>query len=530
PWELERWRTSLLSLYESRRFAPLWLDGRHLTRPALALIGELRAAERYGLRSGDYGGNRLLYRAGDVAAAPRTAPGSVELFDLAISICAARFVADLHAGRVNPRNASHFLDVPHAAFDVGLALNALASTTDTAAVLHDYEPGFRHYDLLKSALATYQPLAMDASLTALPPLPHAGVRPGEHYSGAAALARLLEALGDLDTEPGTVTPAHARAAPATAGAARDTLDAALVAALVKFQTRHGLAADGTLGAATFRALTTPLARRVRQIELALERTRWLPPKLDTPPIIVNIPQFELFAFYTVDDDARSMLRMKVIVGRTYSETKTPVFVADMRYLVFRPYWDVPPSILSKELLPKILADPSWVERSGFEIVNGQGDDATRVAATPENVAALARGAWRIRQRPGPDNALGLVKFMLPNRFNVYLHSTPTQSLFARTQRAFSHGCIRVQDPLALAQFVLRDDPAWPRERIEAAMQTAAQRGALPTRVLLGQPIRVYVFYATAVATQDGHMLFFQDLYGHDARLEALLNARRPLLP
>jgi murein L,D-transpeptidase YcbB/YkuD len=320
----------------------------------------------------------------------------------------------------------------------------------------------------------------------------------------------LRALGDL--APESLAPPREQA---------NVLDAELSRALASFQSRHGLAADGVLGRGTFRALTVPLDRRVRQIELSLERLRWLPPRIGSPPIVVNIPQFELFAFRTTEDREDSLLAMDVIVGKSFPRNNTPVFAADMRYIVLRPYWDVPSSILRGELLPKIRVDPVWIERNSFEIVSGPGDDSPVVPATPENLDLLAAGRLRLRQKPGPGNSLGLVKFMFPNRYSVYLHGTPAQSLFAQARRDFSHGCVRVADPVALASFVLRDDPRWTRESLEAAMLAGG-----PTRIVLGVPVRVFLIYATALATERGRVLFFEDIYGHDARLERLLASRR----
>jgi murein L,D-transpeptidase YcbB/YkuD len=284
-------------------------------------------------------------------------------------------------------------------------------------------------------------------------------------------------------------------------------------ALVRFQVRHRLDIDGALGRATLDALNVPLARRVQQIEFAIERSRWLPSRLASPPIIVNIPQFELFAFQTTEDRESDILIMDVVVGKAFPQNNTPVFVSDMKQVVLRPFWDVPRSILMNELLPQIKANPDWVANSGFEIVRGQGDDGAVVPQSAESVALLASGALRLRQKPGPRNALGNAKFLFPNRYNVYLHDTPSQGAFAQARRAASHGCVRVIDPPALARHVLRNNPEWTPERISAAMN--AETG---TRITLTQPIRVFLIYATALALEDGRVLFFEDIYHHDEKL------------
>jgi murein L,D-transpeptidase YcbB/YkuD len=264
-------------------------------------------------------------------------------------------------------------------------------------------------------------------------------------------------------------------------------------------------------------LIVPFARRAQQIELSLERIRWLPRTLAVPPIIVNIPQFRLFAFRTPHDFAQDILQMNVIVGANFDGRETPVFAAEMRYIVLNPYWDVPFGIMQREFLPEIEADADWVARNGYQIVQGQGDDARPLPVTEDNVRRLARGQLRLRQMPGPTNALGRIKFMFPNRHNVYLHDTPGRALFTQSRRAFSHGCIRVADPTALLAHVLRDDPAWTPERIAAALN-----GAPATRVPLSHPIPVFILYGTALATEAGDTLFFDDIYSQDAKLAKLL--------
>lgn len=510
-WDAARWRDTLITLYEQREFKPLWFAGRQLNEAGRSLLHELRSADERGLESVDYAGNALSYLAIDLAGSSKAGAEEVALLDTAFSVSAARLVSDLHYGRVTPREAGHDLDLPHTSIDIGAALLALAASKDARLTLNSFEPSFGHYQLLKPALSKYRLLATDPELTQLPPLGRtASLKPGETYIGASALRTLLRAMGDM--------PPLTAAAPA---ATDDTiLDPLLIEGLQRFQKRHGLDPDGALGQATWRELTKPFDLRVRQIQLSLERMRWLPPKIATPPIIVNIPQFRLFAFNTTSDSEDTLLQMGVIVGKSFKGSETPVFAADMRYLVLRPYWDVPYSILVREMLPSIRADPSWVQRRGFEIVRGQSDDSPVVPATAENIEQLARGALRIRQKPGPENALGLVKFMFPNRYNVYLHSTPAQGLFAEARRAYSHGCVRVEDPVALIQHVLRSDPSWTRERAVEAM-----KGDKPLRVPLPEPIRVFMVYATALAAEDGTVLFFDDIYGHDVRLDALLRAR-----
>jgi murein L,D-transpeptidase YcbB/YkuD len=423
---------------------------------------------------------------------------------VALSLAAARMALDLHAGRVNPRELGYELDVPQAG-DQEVLLRELASSEDVRTAFDAMEPQLRHYWLLRSTLLRYRQLALQRDLTQLAPLSQPFVAPYDHYEGAPALRRLLGALGDLRTDE---TPPPG---------AEQIFDAELSQALQHFQWRHGLERDGILGPRTWLALTTPLVYRAEQIALTLERIRWLPPRLGSPPIIVNIPQFRLFAFRSTEDAAADILQMDVVVGTAFSEFQTPVFAADMRYVVLNPYWDVPRSILLRELLPALRADPGWAAANDYEIVRGDGDDALPQSVTPQNLTLLERGVFRLRQRPGPLNALGRVKFMFPNSHGVYLHDTPARGLFVRTQRAFSHGCIRVASPMELLKHVLRNDPTWTDERLSEVLKHGA-----PLRIDLPEPIHVYILYGTAFATEAGDTFFFTDIYGHDARLEALL--------
>jgi murein L,D-transpeptidase YcbB/YkuD len=508
--DVGHYRADLERLYDGRNFAPLWSHGGIPTRQAIDVISQLRAAENVGLRSADYEANGLVYLLIDLATARSAGGEQWALFDIALTTAVLSYASDVHFGRVDPRDTGLDIAIEHARLDLPPLIEGLSRSTDVAAVLRDVEPPFTHYELLKRALAVYRELALDPTLTRLPPLPARSVWPGEAYVGAPRLRALLRAVGDLP-----------RGATRMEIADSTLLDRELAEALKRFQSRHGLDVDGALGRRTFAALTTPMTRRVAQIEATLERWRWLPPRLDSPPIIVNIPQFRLFAFQTVQDSEDQMLTMEVIVGKAYPANRTPVFIADLKYIVLRPYWDVPYALMIKELLPSIRGDPDYLAVHRLEIVSGRSDNATPLPATLKNLDALARGTLNLRQLPGPDNALGLMKFMMPNVYSVYMHDTPAQDLFARSERAFSHGCVRVADPVALAQYALRDDPAWTRERILEGMN-----GEGPLRIDLRRPLRVFVIYGTAVATEGGSVLFFEDIYGHDAQLQRLLHASR----
>jgi len=494
---------ALQGVYSGSGNRPLWSREGKATRQAEALLLELQNAQAYGLEAKDYQGNQI----GELLNGPPSSDGSVDerwaRFDVRLSVAALHFISDLHYGRVIPEAAGFKLREDRPPFDLAAALQGLTSAPDLGQAVGSAEPAFYHYGLLKEALARLRRLVQQADFVQLPP-PPTDLKIGDTYAGAPPLRRMLSTIGDL--------PSGDTTAPTD-----PTFDANLSAGVRNYQVRHGLAIDGLLGKATFTALKTPPAQRIRQITLTLERWRWLSP-FKTPPIIVNIPQFRLFAFRTTRDRAADILQMDVIVGRTYPQTQTPVFEGDMRYVILRPYWDVPYSITQHEMLPKIRANPAFLTAQHLEIASGPDDSSPSVPPTPENLAALAAGKLRLRQQPGEDNALGLAKFIFPNDYNVYLHGTPAHNLFKEPVRAFSHGCIRVSDPLALATLVLKDAPGnWTREKIQAAMN-----GRTSVHIGLARPINVLILYATVLATEAGPVMFFDDIYGYDRKLERQL--------
>jgi murein L,D-transpeptidase YcbB/YkuD len=262
-----------------------------------------------------------------------------------------------------------------------------------------------------------------------------------------------------------------------------------------------------------------VAKRVRQIELALERERWLPEMLKQPLVFVNVCLFRLWAYDPEHPD--EPLRMNVVVGKSLGHA-TPIFIDQMEYIVFRPYWNPPPSILRNEIVPKARRDAGYLARENLEIVASADENAPQLPGTPENLDAVLSGKLYLRQKPGEKNSLGLAKFIFPNSENVYMHGTPALSLFARARRDFSHGCIRLENPKALAAWVLRDQPEWTLERIEAAM-----KGDRPTQANLKHKLTVILFYDTAYVGASGRVRFTEDLYGHDAKLEQALRGGYP---
>lgn len=474
-------------------------DGRPAVEATQALR-LLQAAQTDGLNPADYQADALA-RALDAAAGAAPLPAAQQAsLSLALSEAMQHYVADLHFGRVNPRDIHAAFAVPAKQLDpAGYVRDAVANHTLALAV-RAAAPQLPLYASLRQALERYRALQGDPAWgQPLPALPGGKLAPGQPYAGNAALARRLVALGDL-------------AAGAPAG---ELYRDALVEAVKSFQLRHGMAPDGVLGKGTLAQLNTPVAARVRQIELTLERLRWTPLLLNERMIVVNVPEFALHAYALKDGGA--MRSMNVIVGKALN-TRTPLFVEEMRYIEFSPYWNIPPSIAKAETVPRLRRDPAHFAQQGLEFVGADG--AVVGALSEAKLDAVLRGKLRIRQRPGPLNALGDIKFIFPNSDNIYLHHTPAPALFRRERRDLSHGCIRVEDPVALAQFVLRDQPEWTEEKIRAAMSSGKS-----STLRLKQPLPVLIAYGTVMVKPDGRVYFFDDIYGNDKLLDKALRAQ-----
>lgn len=483
----------LLTLYESGQAGLLWFrDGRvgPFVQRAIDMLGR---APTDGLVAADYDVADLVARRRDFAG---TTPAAVVAFDVRLSAAVLRYYRHLHVGRIAPRRLGLPFGSAADRHDLAGHLRAALATGRLEETARALTPPFAQYALLRDALVRYRELAARG---ARPPAITGTIRPDDPLAGASELHRLLVLVGDL---PGDA-----------ASPESPIYQGSLVEGIRRFQERHGLEPDGIIGAATRGALAVPLADRVRQIEFALERLRWLPDFAGGRVIAVNVPMFRLWAWDQLPSVAAPALSMRVVVGRAM-RTETPVFADQMEHVIFQPYWNVPASILRNEMLPAIRKDPSYLARQNLEIVAGPGDQSPVLPRTPENVGRIGQAGVRVRQRPGPRNSLGLVKFMFPNEHNVYMHDTPSTQLFSRSRRDFSHGCIRVEDPIALAEWVLSDLPGWSRDAVRAAMDGSANR-----RVDLPEPVQVVIFYTTAIVEPaDDSVHFSEDIYGHDARL------------
>ena len=477
PYDERGW---LDRFYAPRKYAPAWTPST-----AAAALWVLRQAPLQGLDPLDYDSDALerQLRAG--------AAGSAH-FDVALTSAMLHYLADLRVGRVRSEYHTRGPDARLKQYDPVERLRTGLAAGKLQAAVQAAEPKMQQYGRVKAALARYRVLAKQP-YPALP-VPSAKIKPGGAYPDAKTLFERLVLLGDL---------------PANAAAPNDGIyTEELKEGVERFQARHGLLDDGVLGRGTINALNVTPAQRVRQLALTLERLRWLPDFGPGPLIVVDLPAYRLWALQK-GSSAEMPLEMRVVVG-TAVKTETPLFVGQMRYLEFNPYWNVPRSILENEILPKLARNPAYLTQNAMETV-----------PPGASVADLKAGRARVRQRPGPKNALGAIKFALPNPMDIYLHSTPAREVFERSRRDLSHGCIRVEHPAALAQFVLGRQRAWNADTIQDALQPG------PTRhVDLAHAIPVVIFYATAAVDTEGSARFAADIYGRDAKLAQELAARR----
>jgi murein L,D-transpeptidase YcbB/YkuD len=494
------YRVHVENFYRHSDYSLAWVRQERPTPQALDMIEILQQADLQGLRAEDYDSSRWAERLERLQREPTLRDQAH--FDVALTICTMRYVSDVRVGRANPRYFQFRLNVGPKELDLSTFVQSyLVNGTDLKSELAKIEPPIASYREMKRALLTYLRMAKEDDGEKLPD-PHGIVFSGTQYDGVPRLARLLHLLGDL---------------PEIAIAPEDSrlYDGALVEAVKRFQERHGLRTDGYLELKTLEQLNVPISYRVEQIRLALERYRWLRYDFPRPPIVVNIPAFRLYAF---NDEGGIDLTMSVDVGgEDAASTRTPVLEDEIEYLVFRPYWDVPLSIQRDEIVPNIREDPDYLSEVHFEVIAPGGQVVTNGRVTREILQGVSAGRLRVRQKPGPENSLGLVKFIFPNRYNVYLHDTPSwANFFGHSARSVSHGCVHLEKPDELAAWVLRDKSDWTLERVRHAMRD----GHDDLKVHLTKPIPVMILYTTALARENGDIHFYPDIYGYDAELLA----------
>lgn len=494
----------LETLYQLADYQLIWLGNSQSEKNISDLLSLLANASAHGLDPAAYDIGLLQEKLPQALLQSNNPTLKMAgAYDTALSLSLIRFLHDLHYGRVNPQGINYKLKLREKKqIELPLLIKGHLAQGNISGLPELVEPQIRQYRQLKSALANYRemvktvrPLHLSISKS---------LRPENSFLQAEELQQYLIQTGYM-TEPSV---------PSDKPLSRYHAD--LVAGVKNFQKHHGLGVDGVIGPSTFAELNTPLSQRITQIELAMERLRWLPEYNSEPMIIVNIPAFQLWAYDNVNALEPEITTMKVVVGQAM-KTQTPVLMAEMRFIEFMPYWNVPYSITKNEIIPKLLRNPGYLAHENMEVVIGNRP----IAYSAEALNLLKQGKARIRQRPGKKNALGKVKFLFPNDDNVYLHDTPANALFNRTRRDFSHGCVRVEKPEVLAKFALKyQDGNWDANKIQAAMDSGKNK-----RVNLGQTIPVMFFYVTAFVDQDHELTFYPDIYGHDPTLLEALKTR-----
>jgi murein L,D-transpeptidase YcbB/YkuD len=485
--------------YTQAGYKLAWSQGGKPTAQATELIGILEDADQKGLDNKDYDGARWPERLKALQSPSTVTESALVKFDVALTVSAIRYGLDLHLGKVDPKVLHKDFDPDIHAHDPGAYLwKNVVGAQSVKGALAPIESSYPRYQRTLVVLQKYLQMEKEEVPDPLPQIKKP-IAVGQQYEATGTLVRRLQFLGDLP--PSVSVPQNSQ-----------DYSSAVAEGVKHFQLRHGLDASGKLGPETITELNRPMSDRVEQLRLMLERFRWMPHSFAQPPIIVNIPEFVLRAY---DSSLHQELIMPVVVGRAL-RTQTPVLEEEMKYMIFWPYWNVPPSILRAEIVPKIAKDPAYLQKNNFEVTTYSGEVVTDSVVSEEVLAQLRAGKLMVRQKPGTKNALGLVKFAFPNADNIYLHSTPSQALFEESRRDFSHGCIRVEDPRALATWVLRNNPGWTRARVDAAFDAQKQQ-----QVNLVHEIPVLILYGTAIAHEDGQVFFFEDIYGYDKAMAKL---------
>ncbi len=480
----------VFTYYADRSFKPIWVRDDGLKGKGKVLLTFLENIENHGLREFKYRVDAIRDLVGD------THPRALAELEMLLTSAFIDLARDLTRGRVDPSEVTRNNDIElPREYGAAYLLDGAEQADDLQPYLAKLMPQDERYHRLVEALARYRAIRDAGGWQPIPP--GDVLKPGGTDVRLPLLRELLTTVGDLKPADRPVG---------------EVYDDVTVAAVKNFQMRHGLAEDGVIGPTTLEQMNKSVDDRIRQLEVNLERRRWLDREPGGFYVFVNLADQEL----KVMQGERTVHTARVVVGKTYH--KTPVFTENMTYLVMNPYWNVPSSIANKEYLPKLKQDAGYLQRQGIRVLDSAGKEVNPYSV---NWAAMSRVPYRLRQDTGDKNALGRIKFMFPNKYNVYIHDTPAKSLFEKDLRVYSHGCIRVQDPLTLAEVILKDQ-GWTRDRIDQQVNSGEQR-----IVKLKRKVPVYISYITAFANKDGNVHFRRDIYGRDEILaEQLLTGGR----
>lgn len=501
---------ALPRFYERRAFQPAWTGSGGGLPLADSLVRALARAEREGLRSDDYHLPRVRALLADLRSARRsgsTLPAA-QLADLDLLLTDAFLLYGSHlvSGRVDPVAMHPEWTAQGREADLLAVLETALATSRVAAGLESLLPEHPEYFRLRATLERYRRIADDGGLPEIPGRP---LHPGETHAAVAVVREWARLTGDLS--PGAVEAGDRESGDP------ERFDPELEAAVRRLQERHALVPTGVVTLETSALMNVPIEQRIRDLELNLERWRWLPRELGERHVRVNIAGLDV---RVVEGDSVTFAS-RVMVGAQLRET--PVFSDRMTYLVLNPSWTIPPGILEQDKLPLIRRNPGYLRANRIRVLDASGNQVEPGSVDWSKVTG--RTSYRFRMDPGPENPLGQVKFMFPNAHFIYLHDTPTRELFDRARRDFSSGCIRVERPLELAAHLLRDDSRWTRERIEAALRSPGEQ-----TVSLKRAVPVHLLYWTAWAEPDGAVHFREDIYDRDSALDEALRTPPPGVP
>jgi len=490
------------SFYERRHFKPAWSDEGALLPRAKLFISSLAGAGEEGLQPRDYHFKQLNHLIPKHAKGDAANPGALAQLDLLLTDAFLMYAAHMIGGRVNPEtvHAQWVLSPNKKDRDILGMLDTFLASSDPMSLLSSLPPPHEGYHLLREAFKRYEEMLDEGGWEAIPY--GKALKKGDRSFRVDLLRRRLQITGDLTSGDGPV----------------DEFGENVERAVKNFQARHGLEVDGIAGRETLTAMNVPAHSRVDQIRLNLERWRWLPREFENPHIRVNIADYSL----AVVEDDYPVISMKVVVGRDYR--RTPVFSDRIRYLVLNPYWTVPHSIAVKDILPKAKKDPGYLEKEHIRVFSGWDEDSPELDPNTVDWSALTRNnfRYRLRQDPGPHNALGRIKFMFPNKFNVYLHDTNNIALFKKTDRSLSSGCIRVEKPFDLAVYLLKNQPGWTPGLIDEIIAAGKTK-----TVVLSTPVAVHIKYWTAWVDETMTVHFRKDVYDRDVTLRKALDEPPP---
>ncbi len=461
------------SFYNARNYQYAWFVPEGFTEQALNFLHRQNDYLSYSRDTTLYNPvlQSILDTMGTGAETVRLSDSIRQYTELMLTTQFFRFAEKAFAGDTSLNVASLKWYIPRKKVDVVAALDSLMKGSGNEA----YEPLNTYYKRLKTALLQFYQVEQEGGWQPVK-LDKKSLRAGDSAAVVAQVKQRLLRTGDfLEDDSSHVF--------------TDSLEAAVK----RFQYRYGLTADGVVGEGMVREMNKPVAQRIRQMLINLERMRWVPEDVKGDYLLVNIPEFRLHVF----ENAVPVKHMDVVVGS--GQHNTVIFSGDLKYVVFSPYWNVPQSIVKNEIMPGIAKNPNYISAHNMEITGYSG-------SVPH-----------VRQKPGPNNSLGRVKFLFPNNYNIYMHDTPAKSLFGETRRAFSHGCIRLSEPRWLAEFLLRGDSTWREDAIQNAMLSNKEKW-----VTLKQPIPVFIGYFTAWVDSKGLLNFRNDVYGHDVKMEKLM--------